>query len=86
MTLPTETPSANAHEPSPPNKIKGGISTHRKNHDRLPLALHNHTKIEPDLEPSEGFMDEDIADLGSWDEAGGCGEEVGGGEGGGLDA
>lgn len=31
-------------------------------------------------------MDEDIADLGSWDEAGGCGEEVGGGEGGGLDA
>ena len=86
MTLTTVTPSANAHEPSSTNKTHGGFQTHRKDHDRLPLALHNHTKIEPDLEPSECFMDEDIADLGSWDEAGGCGEEVGGGEGGGLDA
>lgn len=31
-------------------------------------------------------MDEDITDLGRWDEAGSCWEEVGGGESGGLDA
>lgn len=31
-------------------------------------------------------MDEDVADLGRGDEAGCCGDEVGGGESGGLDA
>ena len=73
-----------------PNKLPHSIvkhpPTHRKHNHNLPFPFDHHREVIPHLEPSEGLVDEDVADLGRGYEARGAGEEVGGGEGGGLDA
>lgn len=60
--------------------------THRKHNHNLSLPLHHHRKVKPHLEPSERLMYEYITDLRRRYEARVAGEEVGGGEGAGLDA
>ena len=65
---------------------KKGTPTHREHNHNLALPFHHHSEVVAHLETPEGLVDENVADLGGGDEAGGAGEEVGGGEGAGLDA
>lgn len=62
------------------------IPTHRKHNHNFPLPFDYHRKVIPHLEPSEGLVYEYISDLRRRYEARVAGEEVGGGEGAGLDA
>ena len=65
---------------------KKEILTHREYNHNLSLPLHHHGEVIAHLEAPERLVDEDVADLAGGDEARGAGEEVGGGEGAGLDA
>jgi hypothetical protein len=42
--------------------ISSDIVTHRKDNDNILFAFNNNSKVEPDLEAFEGFVDEDVLD------------------------